>query len=172
MLPRPRRAPRVVNGEVASSSGINPETYLGTLRASQQPWTSIHEGTHDYPSSSAGSLAAPRAALLGRWTATAEYVRSDRTAATILLGVHAQAVNLVMATATGKPLAVPVELDGRPIPAADRGASVHEDGNGRTVVTVRASDMYRIVRSPIVGDHVLTVAAPGPGLEAYAFTFG
>jgi hypothetical protein len=55
---------------------------------------------------------------------------------------------------------------------ADRGASVHEDGNGRTVVTVRISDMYRIVRSSTVGDHLLTLAAPGPGLEAYAFTFG
>ncbi|MDQ1508309.1 MAG: hypothetical protein QOG50_153 [Actinomycetota bacterium] len=166
------RAARVVNGEVASSAEINPETYLGTLRAGEQPWTSIRAGSHDYPSSSAVSLVAPRAALLGRWTATAEYVRSDRTAASILLGMHAQAVNLVMATATGKPLEVLVELDGRPIPAADRGASVHEDGNGRTVVTVRASDMYRIVRSSTVGDHVLTVAAPGPGLEAYAFTFG
>ena len=52
-----------------------------------------------------------------------------------------------MATATGKPIDAVVELDGQPIPAADRGASVHEDANGRTVVTVRASDMYRIVRS-------------------------
>jgi hypothetical protein len=113
-----------------------------------------------------------RAALLGRWTATAEYIRSDRAAASILLGVHAQSVNLVLGTATGKPLDVLVELDGLPISAADRGASVHEDANGRTVVTVRASDMYRIVRSATVGDHVLTVDAPGPGLEAYAFTFG
>jgi hypothetical protein len=49
---------------------------------------------------------------------------------------------------------------------------VHEDANGRTVVTVHASDMYRIVRTRAVGDHVLSVAAPGRGLEAYAFTFG
>ena len=166
------RAAKVTNGEVASGSGINPETYLGTLRSSQEPWTSIRAGTNDYPVSSAGSLVAPRAALLGPWTATSEYIRSERTAASILLGVHAQSVNLVMATATGEPLDVPVELDGRPIPAADRGASVHEDANGRTVVTVNASDMYRIVRSSTVGDHVLTVTAPGRGLEAYAFTFG
>jgi len=166
------RAAKVVNAEVASSTEINPETYLGTLRVSQQPWTEIRAGTHDYSSSSVGSLVAPRAALLGRWTATPEYVRSERTASSILLAVHAAEVNLVMATTTGKPLVVVVELDGRPIPAADRGASVHEDANGRTVVTVLASDMYRIVRSPAVGDHVLTVAAPGPGLEAYDFTFG
>ncbi len=166
------RAVRVTNGEVASGSGINPETYLGTLRSIQQPWTSIRGGTRDYPASGSGSLAAPRAALLGRWTATSEYIKSERTAASILLGVHAQSVNLVMAAANGKLIDVLVELDGRPIPAADRGASVHEDRNGRTIVTVHASDMYRIVRSAAVGDHVLTVAAPGPGLEAYAFTFG
>jgi len=166
------RAAKVTNGEVASTSEINPETYLGTLRSRQQGLISIRTGAHTYPRSSVGSLAAPRAALLGRWTATAEYIRADGAAASILLGVHAQSVNLVMATETGKPLDVLVELDGLPIPAADRGASVHEDANGRTVVTVRASDMYRIVRSATVGDHVLTVDAPGPGLEAYAFTFG
>src|SRR4029078_6027944 len=31
------RAAKVVNGEVASGAGINPETYLGTLRAIEQP---------------------------------------------------------------------------------------------------------------------------------------
>jgi thiol-disulfide isomerase/thioredoxin len=166
------RASKVTNGESASIATLNPETYLGTLRSSQQPWTSIRPGTHDYPAAGTGSLRAPRAALVGRWTATAEYIESARTAATILLGVHAKEVNLVMATANGKLTDVLVELDGRPIPAADRGASVHEDRNGRTVVTVHASDMYRIVRSAEVGDHVLTVSASGPGLEAYAFTFG
>ena len=58
------------------------------------------------------------------------------------------------------------------IPAADQGSSVHEDANGRTVVSVRAPDMYRIVGSSTVGDHILTVTASAPGLEAYAFTFG
>jgi thiol-disulfide isomerase/thioredoxin len=166
------RASEVTNGETVSGPDINPETYLGTLRANQQTWTDIREGAHDYLQSKAGALVAPRAALLGPWTGTKEYIRADRAAATILLAVHAREVNLVMASETGKPLDVVVELDGRPIPVADRGASVHEDANGRTVVTVHASDMYRIVRTPAVGDHVLSVAAPGRGLEAYAFTFG
>jgi thiol-disulfide isomerase/thioredoxin len=166
------RAAKVTNGEVASGPDINPETYLGTLRSSEQPWRKIHPGAHDYPAAGTGALPFPNAALVGQWTAPAEFIRSDRTAASILLRLHAQSVNLVMATADGKPTDVVVELDGRPIPPADRGASVHEDGNGRTVVAVHASDMYRIVRSPAVGDHVLTVSAPGSGLEAYAFTFG
>ena len=166
------RASTVTNGEVASSGTINPETYLGTLRNGEQSWRTIHSGSYDYSASGTGALPFPDAALIGRWTANAEYIKSDRTAASILLRLSAKEVNLVMATASGKPIDAIVELDGRPIPAADRGASVHEDANGRTVVTVLASDMYRIVRSAAVGDHVLSVAAPGPGLEAYAFTFG
>jgi thiol-disulfide isomerase/thioredoxin len=150
LLGVPATAPRaadVKHGESASGSATNPETYLGALRSSQQPWTSIHSGSYDYPRSGTGALRAPQAALIGRWTAKEEFVRSDATAATIVLGVHAREVNLVMATQTGKPLDAVVELDGTPIPVADRGSSVHEDGNGRTVVTVRASDMYRIVRT-------------------------
>ena len=157
--------------ETASGPAINPETYLGTLRSGTQPWTSIRAGTNDYPPG-AGPLAAPRVALVGRWAAAGEFVTSDRTAASIVVGVHAREVNLVMATRSGKPIDVLVELDGRPIPAADRGSSVHEDANGRTVVSVRAPDMYRIVGSSTVGDHILTVTASAPGLEAYAFTFG
>jgi thiol-disulfide isomerase/thioredoxin len=166
------RASKITNGEVASSGTINPETYLGTLRNSEQVWRTIHSGTYDYSAAGTGALAFPDAALVGRWTANPEYIKSEATAATILLRLHAKEVNLVMATASGKPIDAVVELDGRPIPAADRGASVHEDANGRTVVTIEASDMYRIIRSAAVGDHVLSVAAPGRGLEAYAFTFG
>ena len=109
--------------------------------------------------------------LVGRWTAADEFITADSAAATILLGVHARDVNLVMATRRGESIDAIVELDGRPIPAADRGSNVREDANGRTVVTVRASDMYRILASPTVGDHVLSVTASAGGLEAYAFTF-
>jgi hypothetical protein len=49
---------------------------------------------------------------------------------------------------------------------------VHADSQGRTVVTVTAPDMYRLVAARGVEDHRLTVIAAGPGLEAYAFTFG
>ena len=46
------------------------------------------------------------------------------------------------------------------------------DANGRTVVTVRASDLYQIVNSPGVENHLLSVSATAPGLVAYDFTFG
>ena len=86
--------------------------------------------------------------------------------------MHAQSVNLVLATATGKPIDAIVTLDGRPVPVNERGASVHVDATGRTVVTVTAPDMYRLVLAPGVEDHQLRVVAEQPGLEAYDFTFG
>jgi thiol-disulfide isomerase/thioredoxin len=175
LLGVPATAPRasaVTHGDSASGAAINPETYLGTLRNTEQQWRTIHAGIYDYSASGTGALTFPGVALVGRWTGTSEYIRSEATAASILLRLHAREVTLVMATANGKPVDAVVELDGQPIPVADRGASVHDDGNGRTVVTIHASDMYRIVRSAAVGDHVLSIAAPGPGLEAYAFTFG
>jgi thiol-disulfide isomerase/thioredoxin len=165
------RADAVSHPEAPSGPEINPETYLGTLRSRQQPWTDIRAGSYNYRSG-AGPLAAPRVVLVGPWTASDEFITADRAASSILVGVHARDVNLVMATGHGKPIDAIVELDRRPIPAADRGSSVHEDANGRTVVTVGAPDMYRIVHSATVGDHVLTVTASAGGLEAYAFTFG
>ena len=77
-----------------------------------------------------------------------------------------------MSTKTGKPIDAVVELDGRPVPAADRGSSLHVDGNGRTVVTVQAPDMYRLLLNSTVSDHILTISATAPGLAAYDFTFG
>ena len=86
--------------------------------------------------------------------------------------MHAQSVNLVLASATGKPTEAVVTLDGGPVPVNARGADIRVDATGQTVVDVTAPDMYRLVLLPDVEDHQLRVVAAAPGLEAYAFTFG
>ena len=154
-------------------------------RTQQFPLIEIQAGTHDYATPKPGTIAAPRIETVDhpsqvaldrgkvdRSRARSAVTKADRTASSIVLGVHAREVNLVMATKSGKPIDVVVELDGRPIPATDRGSSVHEDANGRTVVTVDGSDLYYILRSPALETHLLSVTASAPGLEAYAFTFG
>jgi thiol-disulfide isomerase/thioredoxin len=184
----PRANTKVTQADATSSQNSNPETYLGLqYQNPSQPLIEIQAGTHDYPNAGPTSVAAPQlgpdgeislatgkleGALVGKWTADAEAVTSDENAATILLGVHAKEVNLVMATKTGKPIDAVVQLDGEPVPEADRGSSIHVDGNGNTVVTVQASDMYRLLLVPTVTDHVLSISATAPGLEAYDFTFG
>ena len=184
----PRAHTTLARGDAMSPLNTNPETYLGLqYQDPRQPLIQIQPGAHSYPVPAVGKVAAPQvgpggalslpngaleAALAGKWTADNEAVTSDDAAATILIGVHAKEVNLVMSTKSGKPIDALVELDGRPVPAADRGSSLHVDGNGRTLVTVQAPDMYRLLLNQTVSDHVLSVTAAGPGLQAFDFTFG
>ena len=181
------RASIVAHPDIASLEH-NPETYLGLqYQNPAQPLIEVRAGAYDYPQPAPGSIAAPRflsdgeyallpgkttGALVGKWTVDTEKATSDASVATILLAVHAKQVNLVMATAHGRPADVVVAVDGQPVPAAERGASVHVDHDGRTIVTVHAPDMYRLFASPNVEDHLISISTTGPGLEAYDFTFG
>jgi hypothetical protein len=128
------------------------------------------QGQHTYPDP--GNPVPPEVALGGAWTGALEKITSDAPGAKIVAGVRAQSVNVVLASATGRPVDAVVLLDGQPVPANARGASVHDDGTGQTVVTVTAPDMYRLILTGPVEDHTLTIVARQPGLEAYSFTFG
>lgn len=169
LLGVPANAPRATldaKPETASRGEINPETYLGTQRSE----IGTQAGLQVYPA--IGKLVPPNVALEGPWNGAAEKVTSGAPGSDIAAGVRAQSVNLVMAPADGKPKVAIVTIDGAPVPANLRGADVHVDGTGRTVVTVSRSDMYRLVQGPGVEQHQLHVIAEQPGLEAYAFTFG
>jgi hypothetical protein len=131
----------------------------------------VRSGTHTF--APVGKLSPPAVELAGTWNVAADKVTAAAPGALIVLGMHAQSVNVVLAPPAGEKSAeVLVELDGQPVPAAERGANVHLDPNGRTVVNVTAPDMYRIVAANGVEDHQLTVIAEQPGVEAYSFTFG
>jgi thiol-disulfide isomerase/thioredoxin len=169
LLGVPATAPRATlnsKAEAAAKGELNPETYLGTERSE----IGTQPGLRVYPS--AGTLAPPNVALEGPWNGAAEKVTSSAPGADIATGVIAQSVNLVMAPVDGRPMDVIVTIDGAPVPPDLRGADVHVDRTGRTVVTVSRSDMYRLVQGPKVEQHQLHVVAEQPGLEAYAFTFG
>jgi thiol-disulfide isomerase/thioredoxin len=184
----PRAQVDQTKADATSSQNSNPETYLGLqYQNPSEPLIQIQAGEHDYAVPAVGSVAAPalgpdgelslpegalEGALAGKWTADNEAVTADEPAASILLGVHAKEVNLVMSTKDGKPIDAIVELDGQPVPVADRGSSLHVDKDGHTVVTVQASDMYRLLLNSTVADHILSVSATAPGLSAYDFTFG
>jgi thiol-disulfide isomerase/thioredoxin len=169
LLGVPASAPRAqLNGktETVAGSAINPETYLGVERAQ----IGTQSGLEVYPA--AGKLTPPNAALEGPWNGAQEKVTSAAPGATIAVGIVAKSVNLVLAPADGKPTDAIVTIDGGPVPPNLRGADVHVDANGRTVVTVAQPDMYRLVQGPAVEQHQLRVVAERPGLEAYALTFG
>ncbi len=159
-----------VKAETASGKPVNPETYLGAGSAQRPSEIGAETGVHEYPTGAKPT--APQVALEGSWNGFEEQVTATKPGSAIAVGVHAQSVNLVLASATAKPVDAIVTLDGRPVPANERGASIHVDAAGRTVVTVTAPDMYRLVLAPGVENHVLRVVAAQPGLEAYSFTFG
>jgi hypothetical protein len=61
-----------------------------------------------------------------------------------------------------------ITIDGKP-PDAAHGVDVDADGNG----TVTAQRLYQLVRDPSsVTDHTFEIRFLGPGVQAYAFTFG
>jgi thiol-disulfide isomerase/thioredoxin len=160
------RANQNVTPETASGQPVNPETYLDV----QHGMIGAQPGLKVYPV--AGRLVPPAVALQGPWTGANEKVTSAAAGSQIAIGARAQSVNMVLASATGKPMDAIVTLDGAPVPVNRRGASVHVDANGRTVVSVTAPDMYRLVLAPGVENHQLLIVAEQPGLEAYSFTFG
>jgi hypothetical protein len=144
---------------------ITPETYLGTSRGAD----GAHAGTDTYPEPA--SVPVDQARLVGGWTVDNEKVQATASGSAVVLHYKGREVNLVMA-ATGAPVDAAIELDGKPLPAADRTSDTVVRSDGTTTVHVDASDLFRLVLSPEVEEHTLRITAAGPGLQAFAFTFG
>ncbi|HEV2993649.1 MAG TPA: redoxin domain-containing protein [Acidimicrobiia bacterium] len=146
---------------------ITNETYLGLEKGVEN----VQPGTTTYPDV-APTLPNGAAALVGSWTADQEQVQAAAPGASIVLGYQARSANLVLATATGAPVQVQVQLDGHPLPPADRTSETQVDAQGNTFITVSAPDLYKLVLTPGIERHTLRLTAEQPGLQAFAFTFG
>jgi cytochrome c biogenesis protein CcdA/thiol-disulfide isomerase/thioredoxin len=151
-------------GVTVPSLQATPETYLGTDRA--RGWVNgPRPGLHDYGVSAPASLELNGFAYSGTWEIAGQPATAVANAG---VDVEFQAKNayLVLSSAGERPLGVRVLLDGRPIPAADSGADVH-DG----VVTVRRQRLYTLVALAHDERHRLSLRFE-PGVTGYAFTFG
>ena len=149
---------------VVPSEEATPETYLGTLRA--EGWMSPPKnGEHDYGGQVTGELALNEFAYSGTWKIGGQPAEAVSDAS-IDVEFKAKNVYLVLSSPGERPLGVKVLLDGKPIPAAEAGADVH-DGE----VTVRRQRLYSLVS--LKGDerHHLSLRF-APGITGYAFTFG
>ncbi|HVT75973.1 MAG TPA: hypothetical protein VHD87_03005, partial [Acidimicrobiales bacterium] len=109
--------------------------------------------------------------LSGHWTTTNQYIESQDAHESLKLSYHAGEVNLVLDRSRQNPSYAVVELDGKPVPAANRGASIVER-DGHTVVDIDAADLYHLIAHGPKGNHVLTFHPGGAGVQAFAFTFG
>jgi cytochrome c biogenesis protein CcdA/thiol-disulfide isomerase/thioredoxin len=158
-LPTPMTATAIM----PSAALGTPETYLDDER-SQGYAQPLRAGVHFY--AGVDDPAINEFALHGTWDVGSQSATPESAGATIEGGFQAQHVYLVLTSAGNIPRRVSVLLDGRPIPAADAGADVH-DG----VVTVVGQRLYSLVSLPADQQDALTVEVP-EGVSAYDFTFG
>jgi cytochrome c biogenesis protein CcdA/thiol-disulfide isomerase/thioredoxin len=155
--------PMTAHAIMASSALGTPETYLDPQRA--QGFTPpLQAGVHSYPGVSGVSV--NQFALKGTWNVGSDSITPYSSGATIRGGIQAAHVYLVMTSSGNVPRTGRVLIGGRPVPASEAGADVH---NGS--FTVRGQRLYSLVALPSDAQFDLTVQLP-PGVRAYDFTFG
>lgn len=160
LLGVPASAPRAKVGTAEGGSDgatdQTPETYNGSERGTDgfaSP-EALDDGTRTY--SAPASLASGEHALSGTWKVTPQYVQSAGPGAYLEIDYQAGQANLVMGTASGAPIKVDLSID----------------GGKPEVLTVDAADLYTVAALHDAEEHVLRITPQGPGLQAFAFTFG
>jgi thiol-disulfide isomerase/thioredoxin len=108
-------------------------------------------------------------ALSGDWTVRSQAAVLNRPNGRVAYRFHARDLHLVMGPAAqGTPVRFRVWIDGRP-PGAAHGIDVDGQGNG----AVTEQRLYQLIRQPRpIADRQFEIEFLGPGVEAFAFTFG
>ena len=157
--------------EVAADWGTlkSPENYVGYERT--QNFASPGDAMLDKPRIYAlpARLRLNDWALSGDWTVKKETAVLNKPNGRIAYRFHARDLHLVMGPAApGTSVRFRVLIDGQP-PGAAHGIDVDEQGYG----TVSEQRLYQLIRQskPIV-DRQFEIEFLGPGVEAFAFTFG
>ncbi len=102
----------------------------------------------------------------GLWRHEAEFLETREPGAELDLVCEASGVNLVLEPA-GE---LEIEVDGGPVPAAERGADVVER-DGRTFARWERPRLVRLVDSPVFRRRHLVLRFAQAGVRAYAFSF-
>lgn len=151
------------------SSLKSPENYLGYDRTENfaSPGGAILNKSHSYESPA--QLRLNQWALAGDWVARRDAVALDKSDGRISYRFSARDLHLVMGpTVAGAPVRFRVLIDGKP-PGEAHGLDVDAQGNG----TVSEQRLYQLISQPgAVTDRTFDIEFLGPGVEAFAFTFG
>jgi thiol-disulfide isomerase/thioredoxin len=147
----------------------SPENYLGDERTDNfvAPNGSILETSYAYAAPT--RLGPNQWALSGDWTVKRGTVVLNQAGGRILYRFHARDLHLVMAPTTpGGPIRFQVHLDDQP-PGAAHGGDVDDQGHG----ILADPRLYQLLRQPgPISDRTFEITFLGPGVQAYAFTFG
>jgi cytochrome c biogenesis protein CcdA/thiol-disulfide isomerase/thioredoxin len=141
-----------------------PESYLGAAKAMRFANGPIYAGPHSFRPVASQDLGPDELAYGGRWHISEEAATAGG-GGSLELNFDARRVFCVLGS-PGRPRAMRVLLDGKPIPGSLAGADVH-DGLAR----ISNQRLYRLVDLPRAGRHLLTLR-PQAGIAGYAFTFG
>jgi hypothetical protein len=108
-------------------------------------------------------------AMSGDWTVKKETAALNKANGSIAYRFHARDLHLVMGPAVpATSVSFRVRIDGQP-PGAAHGIDVDEQGNG----TATEQRLYQLIRQPKpIADRQFEIEFLGPGVEAFAFTFG
>jgi hypothetical protein len=143
----------------------SPETYIGYARADRfaSPGGQARDSAKTY---GAGPLRLNDWSLEGNWTIGRQSGALNSARGAITYRFHARDMHLVLGS--GKPVQFRLTIDGR-APGPDAGIDVKPDGTG----IVHQQRLYQLVRQKgEVHDHTVRIEFLGPGVEAFAFTFG
>jgi len=147
----------------------SPENYTGHERTEgfASPGGPVPGQPHAY--AVPARLGPGRWALSGTWTMDAEATTLTAGGGQIACRFHARDLNLVMGPAApGTSLRFRVGIDGQP-PGQAHGSDADAGGHG----TLAQQRVYQLIRQPgPITDRTCEITFPGPGAQAYCFTFG
>jgi thiol-disulfide isomerase/thioredoxin len=147
----------------------SPENYTGYERTENfaSPGGAVPGEPHNY--TAPARLPLNSWALSGDWTMEEQATTLNTASGQITCRFHARDLHLVMGPAApGTSVGFRVLLDGQP-PGAAHGTDVDGQGHG----TVTEQRLYQLIRqSGTIIDRTFEIVFPGPGVQAYAFTFG
>src|SRR5215467_2382190 len=147
----------------------SPENYLGYERTENfaSPGGAVLDKRRVY--AAPARLTLNQWALSGDWTIGKQAALLNEANGRIAYRFHARDLHLVMGPAArGTSVRFRVLIDGQP-PAAAHGIDVDAQGNG----TLAEQQLYQLIRQPKpITDRQFEIEFLGPGVEAFAFTFG
>ena len=147
----------------------SPETYVGFARA--EDFASPGGAEPDKPRTYRlpARLRQNEWALLGDWTVTWATAVLNEAGGEIAYRFHARDLHLIVGPETaGTAVKFRVQIDGQP-PGASHGGDIDESGFG----TIREPRLYQLIgQSKPITDRDLRIEFLGPGVAAFAFTFG
>jgi thiol-disulfide isomerase/thioredoxin len=142
----------------------NPEGYHDGKTLNYAPQNSVEDG---------------HVALAGRWETEksgmvdrAKHADDEPGQDHATLRYHARELYSVMSLARGHEAGLYIMQDGKYLTAANQGADVKIDSQGRSYIVVREPRLYYLVQNPQFGSHTVGLFPAADGLRINSFTFG